>query len=166
MTKIFCGSIQIDPDLFSGIWIDLDGIQKKLPVRDVHFLKLVELQPRILKGIAKVIPIINSLKNVYKSKVSGLNLNRIEPIDMTKIRAVLVPFFQKAMQLANKMDSMKKIILDMANKGTSAPAKQKDGIPFRQDFDIAQEKFTKQIKEFDTLYKSDQERYSYNFGKV
>lgn len=133
---------------------------------NVHFLKLVELQPRILKGIAKVIPIINSLKNVYKSKVSGLNLNRIEPIDMTKIRAVLVPFFQKAMQLANKMDSMKKIILDMANKGTSAPAKQKDGIPFRQDFDIAQEKFTKQIKEFDTLYKSDQERYSYNFGKV
>jgi len=44
MTKIFSGSIQIDPDhfsgiqidpeYFSGIWIDLDASRYELPVAD------------------------------------------------------------------------------------------------------------------------------------
>ena len=42
---------------------------------------------------------------------------------------------------------------------------QREGVNFRQDFDEIEKKYIKQINEFTSLYKSDQQRYSYNYTK-
>jgi len=132
----------------------------------VYFKELLVIQPKILKGVAKLITIIHAMKITYKSKVSGLNLNRIEPIDMDKITSLMNVFFDKAEQLKIDMENQKHIIIDDNNihvKG-AVPA-QREGVHFRQDFDVAEKKYITQINEFTSLYKSDQQRYSYNYAK-
>ena len=131
------------------------------------FKKLNALQPRILKAVAKLIPIINSLKITYKSKVSGLNLNRIEPVDMDKIKTLMDDFFEKAERLKDAMKVQHRMIVEDNNQFTKAEVPvQKPGVQYRQDFDEAEKKYIKQIDDFNSLYKSDQQRYVYNHAKV
>ena len=131
------------------------------------FKKLNALQPRILKAVAKLIPIINSLKITYKSKVSGLNLNRIEPVDMDKIKTLMDDFFEKAERLKDSMKVQHRMIVEDNNQFTKAEVPvQKPGVQYRQDFDEAEKKYIKQIDDFNSLYKSDQQRYVYNHAKV
>jgi len=132
-----------------------------------YFKKLNALQPKILKAVAKVIPIINSLKITYKSKVSGLNLNRIEPVDMDKIKSLMDDFFDKAEKLKESMKVQKRMIVEDNNQFTKAEVpEQIQGVQFRQQFDEAEKKYIKQIDDFNSLYKSDQMRYVYNHAKV
>jgi len=132
-----------------------------------YFKKLNALQPKILKAVAKVIPIINSLKITYKSKVSGLNLNRIEPVDMDKIKSLMDDFFDKAEKLKESMNVQKRMIVEDNNQFTKAEVpEQIQGVQFRQQFDEAEKKYIKQIDDFNSLYKSDQMRYVYNHAKV
>ena len=126
---------------------------------------LIILQPKILKVVAKLLTIIHSMRITYKSKVSGLNLNRIAPEDYQKIKTILDSFFEIAKRIESDMQTMGTIMFDFGSANTII-ANRKIGEKFRVDFDIANTKFIKAIDDFDAHYESDVSRYAYNHGKI
>ena len=151
--------------------------------RDQSFIRaLPPLAQRLMTTIAKCLTIINNIKIIYKSKISGNKLNRFNQTDMIKIQALFDKFIGICKDIVEKMNNQRRVILDrtllkklylnvdFSNLGTAEDRRLTDEvarleIPFRHAYDKAEQKFIKQINEIDALYIADKERYSFNRGK-
>ena len=75
------------------------------------------------------------------------------------------------MDVVEKMKNQRRVVLDKDIIKKMYINKPDDGnlrdaiVEFHHAYDIAEQKFIKQINEIDTLYIADKERYSYNLGR-
>ena len=148
------------PDPTHGDYVTRNGTVNR------YFEVLLQLEPQILKAVAKLLTIIHTITSTYKNKVSGMNLNRIEPTDMNTIRSLIEAFIVKCQKLSHGMEEQKKLIVDSETAiiARHAPL-QLVNVKYRHNFDIVEKQYIGEINKFVSLYKSDQQRYSYNYAK-
>jgi len=129
---------------------------------------IANVQTALMKVIAKTITVFNQVKTLYKNKISGLNLNRIEPSDFYKIKGILDPFFETSMELVENMKTLPRLMIGDNKSVVHVQSKVKEGIEkfFHQDFDQASIKFTKLAEDLNSVYEADCGRYFFNNGKI
>lgn len=138
---------------------------------NVHFDMMTAAAQRLLTTTAKLLTVVNNIKLIYKSKVSGNKLNRFDKPDMFKIQSVMDKFLRLGKSVARVMAAQPRAVLDskLLLKKYQKAGKLEDDEPVRKEFhhvyDKAEQKFIKEINEIDTLYIADKERYSYNLGR-
>ena len=139
------------------------------PTSNVHFKNMPAVAQQLLTTLAKICVLINNIKLLYKSKISGSKLNRFNQTDMFKIVEMFDKFMGLCKNVANELKDLPKVILDShVLKKPYAPGNQTAEVlrdvkvEFHHAYDKAVTKYIKQVNDLDGLYISDKERYSYN----
>ena len=149
--------------------IDLPPHLSHDPNSNVHFKNMPAVAQQLLTTLAKICVLINNIKLLYKSKISGSKLNRFNQTDMFKIVEMFDKFMGLCKNVANELKDLPRVILDShVLKKPYAPGTQTADelrdvkVEFHHAYDKAVTKYIKQVNDLDGLYISDKERYSYN----
>ena len=156
----------------------LTALRSKNATSNRFFNQLPPLAQRLLTTTAKTLTIINNIKIIYKSKISGNKLNRFDKTDMIKIQALFDKFLNICKEVAENMKQQRRVIIDVRilkkmflningndDPAVAAPDLDAASHEFHHAYDKGEQKFIKLINEIDTLYVADKQRYSYNLGK-
>ena len=142
-------------------------VRANAPTKDMP-----EKAQHLLEHLQKLSEDVNAVKVIYKTKISGSNLNRYDRADMLKISNIMEKFLRLCTHVAETVQDMPRFVLDShalkkdyANaKMTTAEINAED-IAFKHVYDKAQQKFVIQLNELNDLRMADKERYSYNLGQ-
>lgn len=125
-------------------------------------------------SLLKALNLITNIKVIYKTKVSGSNLNRFEQTDMLKIQALIEKFLNICKNSIANMIEQKKAIIDTdlleeaflhVDKSPGGVINDVERRIHIASFDQFENKFITCVNEVNKLYLGDKERYSYNLGR-